>query len=160
MPEIIKVYKEVFPPLQLIGRMYTNADRNASGSFSDIWCLWFAEKLFAPLDEIDNSDYVGAMRVNSGVFEYWIGKLLPVGTEAPEGYSAVEIPGGSFGVCWISGKESDSQIYQMDKECVTAMAAQQMYPDGGWFMERYNCPRFTTPNENGEIILDFLASLK
>jgi len=159
MPEIIKVYKEMFPPLTLIGRNYSNNDREG-GSFAAKWQQWFGEGLFAPLDEIDNSDYIGAMRINDGSFEYWIGKLLPAGTKAPEGYESIDLPAASVGVCWISGKENDSAIYNMDKECVAAMAAQQMYPDGTWFIERYNCPRFTTPGENGEIILDFLAFLK
>jgi len=160
MPNIVKVYKEVFPPLTLVGRMYANTDRDAAGTFSAVWKQWFDEKLFAPLDKIDKSDYVGAMRINNGVFEYWIGKLLPDNTEPPDGYIAVDIPGASFGVCWITGKQGDTNIYHMEEECMVAMAAQQMYPDGSWFIERYNCPRYTDPNENGEIILDFLACLK
>jgi len=28
------------------------------------------------------------------------------------------------------------------------------------FIERYNCPRFTTPNESGKVILDYCVYLE
>lgn len=27
--------------------------------------------------------------------------------------------------------------------------------DAGWHFERYNCPRFTTPDAQGNVILDY-----
>ena len=29
-----------------------------------------------------------------------------------------------------------------------------------WCFERYNCPRFTTPDEKGNVILDYALSVK
>ncbi len=33
------------------------------------------------------------------------------------------------------------------------------YSDSGWFFERYNYPRFTAPDETGNVILDICACL-
>lgn len=38
MAEIIKVYRESLMAIRLIGRRYTNADRDEYGSFSSKWC--------------------------------------------------------------------------------------------------------------------------
>jgi hypothetical protein len=33
------------------------------------------------------------------------------------------------------------------------------YSEKGWFFERYNSPRFTVPDEKGNVILDICAYL-
>ncbi len=32
--------------------------------------------------------------------------------------------------------------------------------EDAWYIERYNCPRLTTPDENQEVILDYILSLE
>ena len=32
--------------------------------------------------------------------------------------------------------------------------------EDSWCLERYNCPRFTTPDENGDIILDYAIAIE
>ena len=32
--------------------------------------------------------------------------------------------------------------------------------DEPWFFELYNCPRFTTPDQDGKVILDYGVCLK
>ena len=31
--------------------------------------------------------------------------------------------------------------------------------ENDWCFERYNCPRYTTPDENGNVILDYAVSI-
>ena len=44
---------------------------------------------------------------------------------------------------------------------VSGVAAWQErgWTPSGWFLERYNCPRYTVPDEKGNVILDYCAYL-
>ncbi len=82
--KIVRVYQESMPAVRLIGKRYTEVDRDASGTYSGYWRQWFREGWFEALQARCASasgvggDYLGAMRVagDSG-FEYWIGAFLP-----------------------------------------------------------------------------------
>jgi len=50
--EIKKVYKENLPKVKLIGKRYTNADRDESGTFAGHWQQWFREEWFDALKSI------------------------------------------------------------------------------------------------------------
>lgn len=78
----------------------------------------------------------------------------------PQGYEAVEIPAGDLGVCFLYGKDSSPDLFGMDahKACVAAWQERGWTPSG-WFLERYNCPRYTVPDEKGNVILDYCAYL-
>ena len=163
MASIIKLYREKLPACVLIGKTYHDGDQNQTGNFSGQWEEWFRNGWFKTLEQTGKtvSDaYFGAMRMNGGVFEYWIGMLLDPAAEVPEGFSAERIPGGMFGTAWIKGTNGP-ELYGACEECEAAFAREGwQVPDNAWHFERYVCPRFTTPDENGEIILDYLASLK
>lgn len=171
--EIIKCYKQHFPALRLIGKRYANDDR-INGSFGAKWGEWHQNGWFAELEEwaepsgqIDNG-YVGLMTVNSkdqSNFVYWIGILFPAGTEVPEGFSCLDLPESDVGICWIYGSEKNGEIYGEK----THNASYQKLRENGWdllienaggvntlvFFELYNCPRFTSPDEKGNVILDY-----
>lgn len=167
MVEIIKTYKESLPALRLIGKRYTDRDRNADGGFGNKWCEWFEKGYFKRLEQLvslpeNEGAYVGCMRCVDE-FEYWIGMFFPEGTPAPDGYEYTDINAGDIGTCWIHGREDNGEIYGQEPHnmCMSKII------EGGWqlaenacFFERYNCPRFTTPDENGKVILDYCAYLK
>ncbi|MDP4089155.1 MAG: GyrI-like domain-containing protein [Bacillota bacterium] len=167
MFEIIKVYRESLPSLRLIGKRYTDSDRGPEGSFGGKWGEWFGKDCFKPLEELgslpENGDaYVGCMRCVEE-FEYWIGMFFPEGTAVPEGYSYVDIPAGDIGTCWIYGREDNGEIYgQKPHEMCMAKIAEAGWElaEAPWFFERYNCPRFTSPDENEKVILDYCVYLK
>ena len=165
MAEIIKSEKLEFPRLRLVGRRYTEADRK-NGSFGEKWGEWFGNGLFAPLERLPRPEsveafdgsYIGAMRMLNGEFEYWIGMFLPEGGETPEGYEQVSLPGGSCALLWIHGSESTGEIYGMEavRLCYAEMERRGWKElEGGWQFERYNCPRFTAPDQDGKVILDY-----
>lgn len=167
MAEIIKVYKESFPSLRLIGKRYTNSDRGAEGSFGSLWGEWFGMGYFKELEELgslpENEDaYVGCMRCKDE-FEYWIGMFFPENTSVPEGFSYVDIPKGDIGTCWVYGREDNGEVYGMEpyNMCLSKLAENGWKTDEeAWCFERYNCPRFTTPDEKGNVILDYCFYLK
>lgn len=175
MAEIIKTYKEHFPAVRLIGKCYTNKDRAPDGSFGNRWGEWFEKGWFGelekigPCEEVDNG-YLGLCGCDGNMekFQYWIGILFPIETPVPEGYDSVVLPEGDVGVNWIYGKESGDNIYGMHNECEKKLKEngwedKLVSIDGEeriWTFERYNCPRFTTPDEKGNIILDYGVYIK
>jgi len=165
--EIVKVYKESMPPVKLIGKRYTNKDQNESGTFADYWQQWFREGWFDILNQYGNipgisEDYLGVMRMTDDGFEYWIGAFFAPDTEVPSGFDVVEIPAGDVGVCWIYGNDQSGELYSMEASNISMAAFSENgwnFSENGWFFERYNCPRFTEPDENGNVILDICAYL-
>lgn len=146
------------------GLRYTEADRK-NGSFSHKWAEWFSQGLFAPLEQaprdpdgfLDGS-YVGAMRMADGGFEYWIGMFLPQDAPVPEGYEHMDLPEETCALFWIYGSESSGELYGMSAEALCQAELDRrgwVRKDAGWHFERYNCPRFTTPDAQGNVILDY-----
>lgn len=158
MAVIQKTFLETMPDVMLVGKRYTDGDRDQYGSFGEKWGQWFGNGWFGQLEAsgaVQDESFVGAMRITEAGFEYWIGMLM-LKSDVPEGFEAVQIPGGDLAVCYLYGSENGGEIYQMHDACVSAWAEQGWTPNG-WFMERYNCPRFTTPDEKGNVILDYCA---
>jgi hypothetical protein len=167
MVEIIKVYKESFPNLRLIGKCYMDSDRGADGGYGSIWGEWFEKRYFNKLEELgslpeNDNAYVGCMRC-SDKFEYWIGMFFPENTIVPEGFQYVDIPKGDIGTCWIYGREDNGELYGMESHnlCMDKIGeAGWRLQENPWFFERYQCPRFTTPDDKGKVILDYGVYLK
>ncbi len=67
---------------------------------------------------------------------------------------------GSFGQTWGEAHGTEAEIYQCHEQAVLGRLNTEGYtarpmPDGGmWCMERYTCPRFTSPDEEGRVTLD------
>lgn len=159
---LLKTEKIQLPASLFIGRRYTERDRK-NGSFSHKWQEWFQNGLFSPLEALGSlpehgDSYIGLMCIQNGEFAYWIGMFFPAGTAVPPGYASISVPAGDYGICWVYGSEQNGEIYgeQAYQRCLQALQAQGWrYPEGGWCFERYNCPRFTTPDEKGNVILDY-----
>jgi hypothetical protein len=167
MVEIIKVYREKLPELRLIGKRYTDNDRGTDGGYGWKWGEWFEKGYFKTLEGLgslpENGDaYLGCMRCN-GEFEYWIGMFFPKNTPVPEGFMYAAIPAGDVGICWLYGHENTGELYGAGPHnmCMEKFKEQGWeFADTPWFFERYNCPRFTEPDENGKVILDYGIYLK
>lgn len=167
MAEIINVYRQSIPAMRFIGKKYGDDDR-INGNFSEKWMEWFKNNWFSTIekqisvniDEIykENDAYIGLMRWKEGEpFEYWIGIFTPETTQVPEGFKYVDFPKSVLGICWVYGKEGD--VYGKEDKCAAKLGEEgyKIIPDekgAWWFFERYACPRFTTPDDSGNIILD------
>ena len=167
MADIIKVYKEEAPPSRFIGIRY-GEDRRIGRSYAHLWNNWFEQRRFEELERLmdegwaqifpEAGSYIGLMRSSYGqAFEYWIGMFLPPGTVAPAGFDSLDAPGMTLQVCWVQGKEPE--IFAQVDPALALLRGQGTPPIEDrrgylWVMERYQCPRFTQPDEAGVRILD------
>lgn len=106
----------------------------------------------------NGAGYVGLERRCPGQpFEIWIGMFTPAGTKVPDGFEFVDFPSSGLGTCWIYGKEDE--IHDTGK-CLPAVLKHglSLWKDaqgGVWSFENCLCPRYTTPDEQGNVILDY-----
>ncbi|MBU0991466.1 MAG: hypothetical protein KJ737_03135 [Proteobacteria bacterium] len=75
----------------------------------------------------------------------------------------LDFPESELGVCWIYGKERN--VYLKEEKCAEKLKEEGieiLSDDKGaiWIVERYGCPRFTTPDDKGNIILDICYFVK
>lgn len=173
MYEIIKAYSQNMPSSRFIGIKYGDEDR-VEGGFGSRWGEWFEKDRFGRLEGLltdeyktayeDAGAYIGLMRCREGEpFQYWIGMFLPEGAEVPEGYGFVDMPEAKLGVAWIQGQEGE--LYCKEDKCAERLVQDGFEivndPSGAcWFFERYGCPRFTTPDSQGNVILDICFYVK
>lgn len=165
MVEIINTYRQSVPALRFIGKKYGDKDR-VNGTFAHQWSEWFSNGWFGQIEKLvkeeptfeDADAYIGLMRMKENeLFNYWIGLFCPVATQVPDGFSFVDFDAADLGVVWLYGKEGD--LYKQEEKCAESCrkVGYKIIPDeqeAFWFFERYTCPRFTTKDENGKIILD------
>ena len=153
--------------MRFIGKKYSNSDH---------WDEWFENDWFSIIENAaggeekvhklyeDADAYIGLMRDKDGEpWEYWIGEFVPSETGVPEGFSYVDFPEASLGVCWIYGKESEVFSFGGQIKNNLLEAGMQIQPDADgavWYFERNGCPRYTTPDETGNIILDYCYFVK
>jgi len=165
MVDIIKIYRQPVPAMRFVGKRYSDADR-VEGGFMAQWMEWFANGWFEELQSgfdpqtlYENGDAtIGLMRWKEGEpFQYWIGVFCPENVEVPEGYEFVDFPPGELGVAWVYGKQGEvfCHEYECAQRCMDQGYEIICDEEGAyWFFERNVCPRFTTPDEQGNIILD------
>jgi len=164
--KLIKFEVKELPKIYLVGkelRYDMEVHMKGDNRIPAFWEKCFAENIFSTLekqsDYVYDPAYVGVMMdwdKGDGNFSYICGMLFKEGISAPEGFVLREIAAGKVGLSWIKGKDTADV-------CSNAhVLTEQALKDAGfrydkikWCMELYNCPRFTTPDENGEIILDY-----
>lgn len=167
MAEVIKVYRQSVPAMRFIGKKYRDDDR-IDGNFGAKWGEWFSNDWFTVIEKQigtsikgvyeDGDAYIGLMRWKEGdPFEYWIGRFTPEATPVPDGFGYIDFPKSELGVCWVYGKEGD--VYCKEDKCAVKLGEDgyKIISDRNgawWFFERYGCPRFTTPDDQGNIVLD------
>ena len=163
MTEVIRTYRQELPAMRFIGKKYGGSEVG----HSEQWAKWFERGWFEPLERVykespagveDDDAYLGLIRCSPGSpFEYWIGMFFSVDAEVPVGYQSVEFAPFELGVAWLHGPESE--LYSQEEKAMEALARQGIRPSADsqgafWFVERYACPRFTQPDDNGDVTLD------
>ena len=172
MANIIKTYSQDLPAIRFIGKKYGDEDR-VNGSFGTKWGECFApggvleqvEKVAdAQLFE-DAGAYIGLMCHKDGEpFVYAIGMFCPADTPVPEGLDFIDFAPARWGIGWIYGNESKGELYGHENEVFqkcreSGIVIRPDEDNAYWFFERYVCPRYTSPDEQGNQTLDigFLA---
>ena len=156
--QILEIKKEHCPAARLIGKRYEAAPN---------WGQWWANGWFDRLEAqprlpFNDDAYFGMVRIADGKPERWIGMLFPPETPVPEGFEAADIPPVDYAVCYLKDKEGSPDFYSPEthQACLEAIRAAGMTRfEDNWCFERYQCPRFTAPDENGSVILDYGISI-
>ena len=170
MVEIIKIYKQAIPAMRFIGKKY-NTPPN--------WGEWFKNDWFNIIENAmggeeavhqlyeDGNAYVELTRVhNDEPFEFWLGMFVASGTEVPDGFLYKDFSAFNLGVFWVYGKEEQvMQIPANTHKCLDKIAEEGMEffydkDNAAWEVRRYQCPRYTTPDEKNNIILDYCWIIK
>ena len=155
---IKEVKRESFPETRLIGKKYENGPN---------WGEWWANDWFSILEKnqplsINGDAYIGAVHIVDGMPEYWIGMFFSVEANIPDGFDYVDIESLEYAVFYLYDKEGSGDFYTMEThnmclEELKTLGYKRREDD--WCFERYNCPRFTTPDEKGNVILDYGISI-
>ncbi len=158
MAEIIQCYREAVPAMRFIGRKYDGftswgecfstdtfgAIERAMGGVEAVRALW------------KDGGYVGLERHCDGEpFAYYIGMFTPPDTPVPDGLCSVDFDEAYLGVCWFYGDGSydpgacaarlEDAGFKIGKDAQGAV----------WSFQNCTCPRYTTPDEKGNIISDY-----
>lgn len=169
MAEIIKTYKQSLPAMRFIGKNYGDSQYTNWGAN---WGNAFEFDVFGKVERAsggenkshslyeDNDAYLGLHYRNAetGTYDAWVGMFALPGTRVDEGLSYIDFPEQNLGVCWIYGKENE--VHSLIPQCPDKLTSAGMIiqsDEYGYigFFERDQCPRFTTPDEKGNIILDY-----
>ena len=166
MAEIIKVYREEIPAMRFIGKSYPNfghwgdffangwfdAIESAMGGINAILALWK-----------NGGAYVGLERRKEGEsFRSCLGMFTPANTPVPEGFDYIDFPAGALGTVWIYGTEKDVHRMKGKKAALAENGLELVTDESGavWSFENCICPRYTTPDEHGNVILDYCYFVK
>lgn len=163
MPELIQFQVIQVPAMKVVGkeiRPTMNAPENPIPAF---WSACFADGTFAALEALNQAAldgaYIGFMcdySAGDGKFTYICGMFMKPGCPVPEGFAARDVKEGSVAVGWVRGPERENYPVAHELTCAAMKKAGHAPADAaGWCAEVYNCPRFTTPQENGDVILDY-----
>ncbi|MCI9338567.1 MAG: hypothetical protein HFH93_13710 [Lachnospiraceae bacterium] len=156
--KLLEIKRESWPAVRLIGKKYSDAPN---------WGEWWEKDWFEILEAkqctpMNGDAYVGAVHIVDGRPERWIGMFFPADTSVPEGFEFVDIEPLDYGVCYLSGREGEGEFFTMDTHnmCLEALRAEGFVrKEDDWCFDRYNCPRYTTPDGEGNVILDYGISV-
>lgn len=157
--KILEVKQESCLAARFIGKKYENGAN---------WGEWWENDWFARLETmpglpINDNGYIGAVHIVNGMPEYWIGMFFATDTEAPEGFGYVDIEPLDYAVFYLYGKDKSGEFYTADTHnmCLEELKTHHWKrKEDDWCFERYNCPRYTTPDEEGNVILDYAVSIE
>lgn len=163
MSELIEFQTRQLPVMRVIGKpVYPKMDMK-DNPIPAFWGKCFSENAFLILENLSqyhlDSAYVGFMcdwSDGNEVFTYLCGMLMTPDCPVPEGYVYRDFPASTAAVGWIRGPEKDN--YKVAHKLTQEELEKQGYrvdKAAKWCMELYNCPRFTEPKENGDVILDY-----
>ena len=156
---IKEITKEPCPATRLIGKKYEHGPN---------WGEWWANDWFSVLEKnerlpINGDAYIGAVHIVNGMPDYFIGMFFPLDTNVPDGFDFVDIEPLDYAVCYLYDKEGSDAFYAMETHnmCLEELKSLGLKrKEDDWCFERYNCPRFTTPDEKGNVILDYAISIE
>lgn len=171
MGRLINFEVAELPKLYVVGRELRYSMEALMGGDNRIPALWstcFTDDTFSKLENqnelVFDASYVGVMTdwdKGDGDFSYICGMLMKEGVTVPNGYTAHEIEATRVAIAQIKGSDTADVCSNAHE-----LTEKKLKDEGHscdkmkWSMEFYNCPRYTEPDENGEIILDYYIPIE
>ena len=154
---INKLVRESWPAFRFIGKKYSGP-----ANWDEWWANgWFETLEALPLSALNQDGYTEAIHAAAGQPEHWLGMFFPENTTPPEGFQWVDFPAMDCAVCYLYGSQEELFRPEAPNQCLLALAEQGMeHQDGDWCFQRCACPGFTTPDEQGNVILDYIISIQ
>ncbi|MCL2151056.1 MAG: hypothetical protein FWH50_02395 [Coriobacteriia bacterium] len=172
--EIIGCELVTHPPLRFVGKRF-----DTYPDWSQAWVNgWF--DIIEQTSEIAfiNDDSYCVLRGNAnGSDVYYLGEFCVEGSKVPAGLDYADLSASSAAIAYIKGKIEEVYALTADNNKPTLLAAfadsgiefpadaisaasTTTDPEPRWLsFERDNCPRFTDPDAQGNVILDFAVYL-
>lgn len=166
MAKLVKFEVKELPKLCVVGKeLRYNMEKHMQGDnrIPAFWEACFANETFSTIekqvDYVYDPAYIGIMMdwdKGDDDFSYICGMLMKEGVTIPEGFIIRDIEPTKVAIGWIQGKDTADVCSNAHNQTIQVLNSEGYNCDKmKWCMELYNCPRFTTPDENGEIILDY-----
>lgn len=162
--EIIKCERISHPALRFIGKRYEQ--------YPD-WSIFWENNWFEEIEkagkqaQINDDSYCVLIGFIDGKPEFYLGEFFPENTPVPEGFDYADLPPMEAGMCFIKGKTEDCYgvVFENPGKIAAELEKHGMSVPAGnpprWIgFERDNCPRWTSPDESGNVILDYGVYLK
>lgn len=170
MANLIKFEVVDLPKIYLVGKetkYNIEVHINGDNRIPAFWDKCLADGTFSALEKqpeyVYEPAYVGTCidwDTGYGTFSYICGMLFKEGVTVPEGYVMREIGGEKIGMCWIKGKDATDVCNNSHDLTIQAIKNVGLCPNQmKWSMQLFTNPRFTTPDVNGEVILDYYIPL-
>ncbi len=160
MVKVTRVDNEKSVSLRFIGKKYKNGSA---------WGEWWQNDWFGVLEKssglsnLNDNGYIGLMRNSTDGFEYWIGMFFDKTVSVPDGFEFLDLDEREFAVFHLYGSEKNGEIYGSVPHgiCMDILADSGIEVSEECLrFERYNCPRYTTPDKLGNVILDYAIAIK
>lgn len=157
---VTRVENERAVNLCFVGKKYKNGSA---------WGQWWQNGWFDILEslmhlsKLNDNGYIGLMKNGNDGFEYWIGMFFDEIPHIPEGFESILLGNREFAVFHVCGNEKSGEIYgdAPTKACLDIIKTARLETSEECLrFERYNCPRYTTPDKHGNIILDYGFAIK
>jgi hypothetical protein len=164
--EIIKAQRVTHPPVRFIGKRFETYPNWGLAWEND----WFGKiEAAGKCAAINDDSFCVLVGMSESGIEFYLGEFMEAGTPVPEGFDFADLPELSAGLVYIKGKQDE--VYALtapDKrgvlQAALSPAGVELPTEGGapkrWLsFERDNCPRFTDPDADGNVILDYALYL-
>ena len=159
------------PDLFAVGKvLQTNmAEVSKANPIPAFWDACFTDGTFNQIEKssetLYNPDYIGLMynyNAATGDFCYMCGMLLTKEYLPSSDFRSYHLEPIKTAISWIRGADT---IEICSKAHDLSMKA--IHDEGydwanaaGWVIELYNCPRFTSPDSEGHLILDYYVPIQ
>lgn len=162
--KLIKFEIKDLPDLCIVGKevIVKLSEFEKHNPIPEFWHKCHEDSIFDVLSNtlseyVYDPSHVGYMQMlNENEFTNVCGIMMKPGVPVPEGYVVYSVEAYTAGIGWIQGKEPDIYIGEHSLTEPAVKEAGYKYDEKkGFSIEVYNCPRFTTVDENGNRVLDY-----